>query len=388
MKFLPLILANLFRKKVRTTLTVGSFVVALFLFGLLVTIRAAFNQGVEVAGADRVVVINKVSLIQPLPRSYKDDLLALSGVQQVTFANWFGGVYQDERNFFPQFAIDVDSYREMFPEFVVSDQAWRAFAADRQGCIVGESLAKRFGWKLGDRIPIRGTIFQGNWEFNVHGIYTGSRPADDTTQFWFHHDYLEENGPQWVKGLVGWYTVRVANPDDAARVVKAIDERFANSTFETHTDTERAFAASFVKQMGNIEFVILSIGAVVFFTLLLVTGNTMAIAVRERVGELAVLKTLGFSDRFLLWLVMAESLLVAAVGGGLGVGLAKVLIRGMALALTKNGDPTGGMLSAMYLAPATAALGVALALLVGLSAGFLPALSAMRLRVVDALRRV
>lgn len=388
MKFLPLILANLFRKKVRTTLTVGSFAVALFLFGLLATIRGAFNQGVEVAGADRLVVINKVSLIQPLPYRYRDDLLALSGVKQVTFANWFGGVYQDERNFFPQFAIDVDTYREMFPEFAISDEAWRAFAADRQGCIAGRTIAERYGWKVGDRIPIRGTIFQGNWEFNVHGIYAGTRPQDDTTQFWFHHDYLEENGPQWVKGLVGWYTVRVANPDDAARVVKAIDERFANSTFETHTDTERAFAASFVKQMGNIEFVILSIGTVVFFTLLLVTGNTMAIAVRERVGELAVLKTLGFSDRFVLWLVMAESLLVAAVGGGLGVGLAKVSIRGMALALTKNGDPTGGMLSAMYLAPATAALGVVLALLVGLIAGFLPAVSAMRLRVVDALRRV
>lgn len=388
MKFLPLILASLFRKKVRTTLTVGSFAVALFLFGLLATIRGAFNQGVEVAGADRLVVINKVSLIQPLPYRYGKDLLALSGVKQVTFANWFGGVYQDERNFFPQFAIDVDTYRQMFPEFVISDEAWRAFAADRQGCIVGRTIAERYGWKLGDRIPIRGTIFQGNWEFNLHGIYTGSRPQDDTTQFWFHHDYLEENGPEWVKGLVGWYTVRVANPDDAAKVVKAIDEGFANSTFETHTDTERAFAASFVKQMGNIEFVVLSIGTVVFFTLLLVTGNTMAIAVRERVGELAVLKTLGFSDRFVLWLVMAESLLVAAVGGGLGVGLAKVLIRGMALALTKNGDPTGGMLSAMYLAPATAALGVVLALLVGLLAGFLPALSAMRLRVVDALRRV
>lgn len=385
MKFLPLILANLFRKKIRTTLTVGSFMVALFLFGLLVAIRGAFNQGVEVAGADRLVVINKVSLIQPLPRSYRDDLLALPGVRQATFANWFGGVYQDERNFFPQFAIDVDTYREMFPEFVVSDQAWQAFGADRQGCIVGESLAKRFGWKVGDRVPIRGTIFQGNWEFNVHGIYTGTRPQDDTTQFWFHHDYLEENGPEWVKGLVGWYTVRVANPDDAAKVVKAIDEGFANSTFETHTDTERAFAASFVKQMGNIEFVIMTIGSVVFFTLLLVTGNTMAIAVRERVGELAVLKTVGYSDRFVSWLVIIESVLVAALGGGLGMASAKVVsvVFGPSLLTALS-----GFLPSFYLPLSQVLVGFGLALLVGLAAGLVPAVSAMRLNVVDALRRV
>ncbi|HLA77330.1 MAG TPA: FtsX-like permease family protein [Vicinamibacteria bacterium] len=385
MKFLPLILANLFRKKIRTTLTVGSFAVALFLFGLLVTIRGAFNQGVEVAGADRLVVINKVSLIQPLPRSYADDLLALPGVKQVTFANWFGGVYQDERNFFPQFAIDVSTYREMFPEFVISDDAWKAFAADRQGCIVGRSLADRFGWKVGDRIPIRGAIFPGNWEFNLHGIYTGSRPQDDATQFWFHYDYLEERFGSWIRGRVGWYTVRVANPDQAAQVVKAIDERFANSPFETHTDTEKAFAASFVKQMGNIEFLIMTIGSVVFFTLLLVTGNTMAIAVRERVGELAVFKTIGYSDRFVLGLVIVESVVVAVLGGGVGIGSAKAVsvIFGPSLLTALS-----GFLPSFYMPPLQLIVGFGLAVLVGLAAGLVPAVSAMRLKVVDALRRV
>jgi len=267
----------------------------------------------------------------------------------------------------------------MFSEFVLPDNQWQAFLADREGCIVGEALAERFQWKLGDRIPIKGTIFPGTWEFNIRAIYRGKRPQDDATQFWFRWDYLDERKP-YQKGFVGWYTVRIANPDDAVRVVKAIDAEFANSPWETKTDTEKAFAASWVKQMGNIEFLILSIGSVVFFTLLLVTGNTMAIAMRERVRELAVLKAVGFSDRFVLVLVMAETMVVAAVGGGIGLALAKVF--------TLRGDPTGGLLPFFYLPPDVILLGFVLALAVGLMAGILPALSAMRLRVVDALRRV
>jgi len=379
MKYRHLILANLFRKKIRTSLTAGSFAAALFLFGILAVVRGAFHQGVEVAGADRLVVVNKVSIIQPLPLSYRDRLLRIPGVTQATFANWFGGVYQDERNFFPQFAIDREHYRQMFPEFVISDDQWQAFLADREGAIVGEALAKRFKWKVGERIPINGTIFPGTWEFNIRGIYRGKRPEDDTTQFWFRWDYLDERTP-FRKGLVGWYMVRIANPDDAVRIVKAIDAEFANSPWETKTDTERAFAASWVKQMGNIEFLILTIGGVVFFTLLLVSGNTMAIAVRERVRELAVLKAVGFSDRFVLILVMAETLVVAAVGGGVGLVLAKLF--------TLRGDPTGGLLPFFYLPPDAVVLGFGLAAAVGLLSGILPALTAMRLRVVDALRRV
>ena len=379
MKYGRLLLANLSRRKIRTVLTAGSFAVALFLFGILVVVRGAFNQGEAVAGADRLVVVNKVSIIQPLPLSYRDRLLRIPGVTQVTFANWFGGVYQDERNFFPQFAIDREGYRQMFPEFVVPDDQWQAFLADREGCIVGEGLAERFKWKLGDRIPIRGTIFPGTWEFNIRGIYRGKRLQDDTAQFWFRWDYLDER-KTFQKGYAGWYTVRIANPDDAVRVVRAIDESFANSPWETKTDTEKAFAASWVKQMGNIEFLILTIGGVVFFTLLLVTGNTMAIAVRERVRELAVLKAIGFPDGFALVLVIAETAVIAAVGGGLGLTLAKLF--------TLRGDPTHGMLPFFYLPPNAIALGFVLALLIGLMAGILPALSAMRLRVVDALRRV
>lgn len=380
MKYQGLILANLFRKKTRFALTIGSFAVALFLFGLLAVVRGAFSQGVDVAGADRLVVINRVSIIQPLPISYRDRILRIPGVKEITFDNWFGGVYQDERNFFPQFAIDVANQRTVFPELEVPEDQWQAFVKDRQGAIAGASTAKRFGWKIGDRIPIKGTFIPGTWEFNLDGIYHGKRREDDETQFWFQWDYLEERFPERLKGQVGWYTVRVENPDDSARIAKAIDEQFSNSPYETRTDTEKAFAAGWVKQMGNIEFLILSIGGVVFFTLLLVTGNTMAIAVRERTAELAVLKAVGYSDRFVLLLVLAESLVIAAIGGALGLGLAKLF--------TLGGDPTRGLLPFFYLPAETMIVGLALALAVGAASGLLPAIGAMRLRVVDALRRV
>ena len=379
MKYRHLLFANLLRRRVRTGLTIGSFAVALFLFGILAVVRGAFHQGIDVAGIDRLVIVNKVSLIQPLPFAYRDRLLRIPGVSQATFAVWFGGVYQDEKNFFPQFAIDKEHYRDLFPEFLIPADQWQAFLADREGGVIGVGLAERFGWKLGDRIPIRGTIFPGAWEFNVRAVYRGGRTQDDTSQFWFRWDYLDERN-LFQKGFVGWYVVRITNPDDAVRVARAIDEEFANSAFETKTDTEKAFAASFVKQMGNIELLILSIGSVVFLTLLLVTGNTMAIAVRERVRELAVLKAVGFSDGFVLRLILGETMAVSAVGGGLGVGLAKVY--------TLWGDPTGGLLPFFYLAPQAMASGIALALAVGLLAGVLPAVAAMRLRVVDALRRV
>lgn len=379
MKYARIVLANLLRKKVRALLTVGSFAVALFLFGVLATIRTSFGGGVEVAGADRLAVINKTSLIMPLPISYRDRILAVPGVADVTYSTWFGGVYQDEKNFFPQFAVDADTWFRTYPEFVVPPEQLKAFRADRQGCVVGRGLAKRFGWRIGDRIPLRGTIWTGTWEFNLRGIYDGKRAEDDVNQFWFRYDYLEERRT-FFKGLVGWYVVRVAEPDDAAKVVEEIDARFADSPYETSTQTERAFAAGFVKQMGNIEFLILSIGGVVFFTLLLVTGNTMAIAVRERTGELAVLKTLGYSDRAVLALVLAESATFAGAGGGIGLALAK--------GFTMGGDPTHGMLGNFYLSSGTLAFGFALAIAVGLAAGLPPALSAMRLNIVEALRRV
>ncbi|HEX6739526.1 MAG TPA: ABC transporter permease [Vicinamibacteria bacterium] len=380
MRYLPLLFANLLRRKVRTILTLGSFAVALFLFCLLLIIRGGFMQGVEAAGADRLLVINKVSLIQPLPIAYRDRLLRVPGVKEATWANWFGGVYRDEKNFFAQFAIDHQTYRNLYTEFVVPDDQWRAFLADKQGAIVGKVTAERYGFKIGDRVPIQGAAYPGEWQFNVVGIYTGTRPQDDLTQFWFRWDYLRDQAPPWAKDVVGWYTVRVAPGADAVQVSRAIDEAFANSAWETRAQSEAAFMASFVEQMGNIEFLMASIGAVVFFTLLLVTGNTMAIAVRERTGELAVLKTVGFSDASVLALVLTESVLVALLGGGAGILLAELF--------TLGGDPTRGLLASFYLPGWGAALGIGLSLLVGLLAGALPAWSAMRLQVVEALRRL
>ncbi len=379
MKFLPFILRNLFRKKTRTLLTIGSIAVALFLFGLLVTIETALNAGVDVAGADRLIVRNKISLIMPLPLSYQERLRQLDHITEATFATWFGGVYQDERNFFPQFAVDTDTYRELFPEFVIPDDQWRDFVDDREGAVVGRATAERFGWRVGDRIPIQGTIWPGTWEFNIRAIYEGRRGGDDETQFWFHWKYLEERRP-FGKGTVGWYTVQVDDPDFAVQVSEAVDSTFANSAWETSTETEKAFASGFAKQIGNIRLLVLSIGAVVLFTLLLVTGNTMAMNVRERVPELGVLKTLGFGDGAVLALVLAESLVIACVGGAIGLALAKLF--------TLSGDPTGGLLQTFYLAPGKMAVGAAIALFVGFAAGAIPALTAMRLRIVDALRRV
>jgi putative ABC transport system permease protein len=383
MKFRSLIFANLFRKKIRFFLTLGSFAVALFLFGFLGAVKSAFSRGIEVAGADRLVIINRVTIIQPMPLAYRERILRIPGVKSITHDNWFGGVYQDEKNFFPQFVIDPENQRLVYPELVVPDDEWNNFLKDRQGAIVGARTAKRFGWKIGDRIPIRSTVFGGatTWEFNIAGIYHGKEPQADETQFWFQWDYFQERMPQRMKGMVGWYILRVENPDESVRIAKAIDAEFANSPYETKTETESAFAASWVKQFGNIEFLIVTIGSVVFFTLLLVTGNTMAISVRERTAELGVLKALGYSDRFVLLLVLAEVLLIALAGGAIGMGLAKLLIPGLNLLL-------GGMLPYVIL-PASAVLaGIGFAAAAGAVSGLIPALGAMRLRVVDALRRV
>jgi len=379
MKFFRLVWANLKRKKVRTTLTIGSFMVALFLFGLLAAVRMAFSFRVDVAGVDRLDVINRVSLILPLPFSYRDRLLQMQGVSGVTYASWFSGIYQDQRNFFPQFAVDKDTWLDVYSEYVVSQDQRDAFLRDRQACLVGRSLAKRFGFKVGDRIPLKGTIWPGTWEFNVAGIYDGKRSDVDTSTMFFRSDYLEERR-SFGKGTVGWYIVKLSNPDDAVKVVKTIDESFANSPYETLTQTEQAFAASFAKQIGNVEFLIMSIGSVVFLTLLLVTGNTMAIAVRERTGELAVLKTIGYSDLGVLGLILAESVLIAGQGGLFGLALASVAVPGISHALP--------MMGALRLSPLILLFGFFLALGVGAVAGLLPALGAMRLRVAVALRRV
>ena len=383
MKYSRLIFANLFRKKARLILTIGSFAVALFLFTFLAVVKGAFSRGTELAGADRLVVINRAGLIQVIPLAYDEKILRIPGVKAVTHNNWFGGVYQDEKNFFPQFVIDVENQRQVMTEMRVPDDQWNTFVGDRQGAVVGATLAKRFGWKVGDRVPLKNALYgpTKTWEFNIDGIYKNDHPGGDESQFWLQWKYFDENVPAVIKGMIGWYVLKLDSPDDAVRVAKAIDTEFANSSTETKTETESAFQAGFAKQLGNIEFLILTIGSVVFFTLLLVTGNTMAISIRERTSELAVLKAIGFTDRFVLFFVLGESLVIALIGGLLGLGLA-------VLAIPVVGGALNGLLPPLLLSIATLSVGLVFALLVGAASGLLPGLGAMRLRVVDALRRV
>ena len=381
MKFARIIFANLKRKPIRLLLTLGSFAVALLLFSFLAVVRGAFILN-DVASANRLIVINRTSIINLIPLSYRDKILRIPGVTYVTHYNWFGGIYQREENFFPQFVIDPENQRQVMPELVVSDDQWNAFLKDRQGAIAGAKTAERFGWKIGDRIPIKTTLYGGGaWEFNLVGIYQGKRPQDDETQFWFRWDYFEERSPQEVKGQIGWYVLRVKDPDDAPRVAKAIDAEFLNSPNETKTETESTWIANWVKQWGNIQVLILTIGGVVFFTLLLVTGNTMAISVRERTSELAVFKAIGFSDRSVLFFVLAESITISLVGGLTGLVLAKLLMPVLAKGLSS-------ILPILILSWGILGLGLLTALLVGLLSGLLPGLGAMRLRVVNAMRRV
>ena len=383
MKYSRLIFANLLRKKARLILTIGSFAVALFLFTFLAVVKSAFSRGTELAGADRLVVINRAGLINTMPLAYRDKILRIQGVKVVTHNNWFGGVYQDEKNFFPQFVIDPENQRQVMTEMKVPEDQWNNFVNDRQGAVVGATLAKRFGWKIGDRIPLKNALYgpTKTWEFNLDGIYTNDHPGGDESQFWLQWKYFDENIPERIKSLIGWYVLKLDSPDDAVRVAKAIDTGFANSSTETKTETESAFQAGFAKQLGNIEFLILTIGGVVFFTLLLVTGNTMAISVRERTSELAVLKAIGFTDRFVLFFVLAESLVIALIGGLIGLGLA-------ILAIPVVGAALNGLLPTLILSAAMLSFGLGFALLVGAASGLLPGLGAMRLRVVDALRRV
>jgi putative ABC transport system permease protein len=380
MKFAHIMRANLFRRKTQLMLTISMFAISLLLFGFLMIIHMAFGGSVNLAGVDRLVIINRTSIIQPLPLAYRDRMMRIPGVKDVAHFNWFGGVYQDPKNFFGQFAIDVEHQRQMFPEFQVPDDQWQTFVKDRTGAIAGAGLIKRFGWKVGDRIPIQGTFLPGTWEFTLDGIYHVNGKVGDENQFWFQWDYFEEKVPDRYKSMVGWYYVKVANPDDSARVAKAIDDEFANSAYETHTDTERAFTAGWVKQLGNVELIILIVGAIVFVTLLLVTGNIMGMAVRQRTAELGVMKAIGFSDFFVMIFVLIESMLVAVVGGGIGLGLAKLI--------TLGGDPTGGFLPIFHMPVSAFPWGMGAALTVGIISALWPAKVAMRLRVVDALRRV
>lgn len=384
MKFLPLIWRNLWRRKVRTFLTISSIAVAFLLYGYLAAIRSGMEAGVTVAGQDRLVVRHKTSIIQTLPVSYLERIARIPGVKQVVSCTWFGGIYQEPKNFFPQIPVDPEPYLQMYPEFRLPEDQRRAWLEKRSGAIIGRKTAKKYGFKVGDRIPIQGTIWRraGNtvvWEFDLVGIYEGADSATDETQLFFRYDYFDE-ARESGKGQVGWYIVRVNDPEVSERVARQIDEEFMNSPWETKAESEKAFVQSFAKQVGDIGLITKAIMSAVFFTILLISGNTMAQAVRERTGEIGVLKAIGCTNELTMVLVLAESLFTALVGGGIGLGTAAILIAAW--------DPTQGALPVFYFPKSDLILGVALAVFLGLATGFFPSLRALRIGVAEALRRL
>ncbi|MBT8090040.1 MAG: ABC transporter permease [Gammaproteobacteria bacterium] len=384
MKYFRLIWKNAWRKKIRTSLTILSVFVAFLLFALLSAIGFAFRGGVDVADAERLIIIDKVSLINPLPMSYMNRVAATDGVESVTHASWFGGYYQEPRNQFGQFPVDPQSYFDMYPEFKMPAEQFEAFKRNRTGAVVGQELAKTYGWKVGDQIPIQATIWTKadggrTWEFQLEGIFSTDDPRGSTALMLFQYDYFEE-ARAFAKGTVGWYILRVAKGADPIQVAKAIDLQFANSPNETETSTEAAFAQSFTKQFGNIALIVTLILGAVFFTLLLVSGNTMSQSVREKIPELAVLKTLGFGDRTVLGIVLSESILIMLLGGLLGLGTGWLFVQGLAKGMA-------AFLPGVYLSPAALAGGVAMMIGAGILAGIFPALKAMRLSIIEALAR-
>jgi putative ABC transport system permease protein len=387
MRFLPLVWRNLLRRKVRTIFTVLSIFIAFLLFGVLMAIRMAFSMGVDMAGQGRLMTIDKVSIINPLPASYENQIKQIEGVKEVTHANWFGGYYQDIRNQFATFATDPESWLRVYPkEYEVPEDQKKAWIADRTGAMVGRDTAKKYGWKVGQRVPVQGTIYRrpdgGPWEFTIDAIYDSTQKGADKTQFLFNYQYLRETIPEasGFRDRYNWYVFTIDDPDRAPQVAAKIDAMFANSPSETKTNTEKAFVSDWAKQVGDIGKIMMWIVAMALFTILLVAGNTMAQAIRERTNELAVLKTLGFGDGRILRMVLLESLLIAAVGGGLGLVVSYMIITAM-------GDPTGGLLPVFFFPPNDVVLGAFLVIALGLAAGLLPALQAGRLRIVDALRR-
>lgn len=385
MKYMHLIWAALFRRKTRTILTLVSIIAAFLLFGLLDAVRTSFTQaGQSANGAQRLQTGSKLSFIQTLPQSLEAQIGAVPGVKMVTYANWFGGAYQDPHNQVFSFAVEPN-YLDLYPEVQVSDAERKAFAQTRTGALVGEQLAQRFKWKVGDKIPLQSTIFPDrngskNWSFDVVGILhsTDKKSGGFFDQmFLLNWKYFDETTPN-NRGQVGWYVTRITDVNQADRVAKAIDAISANSDHETRTQTEQAATASWMKQLADIGLIVGSIMGAVFFTLLLLSGNTMMQAVRERTGELAVLKTIGFSNVSVLAMVLSESVLLLVLGGLVGLGIASLVIP-----MVSAGS--GGMLNLPTVGASSWLLGLALMAVIGLLVGSLPAWSAMRLNIVDAL---
>lgn len=384
MYYLQFLLHNLGRKKARTILTLLSIMIAFLLFGLLRSLATAFDQGAEIAGEDRLITINKISLIQPIPESYLAKVQALDGVEKATSANWFGGYYQDPKNQFAQFPVVAEDYFEIYNEMIsLPEEQMQAWKKNRIGAVIGKGLAEKFQWKIGDRVPLVGIFPQQNgsttWEFEIEGIYEVIGKGADTNTMFMHYEYFNE-ARQYSKGDLAWLVVRVKDPKQSAQVAAAIDNMFANSPAETKTSSEKEFAKSFAQQFGDIGLITTLILGAVFFTMLLVAGNTMAQSFRERIPELAILKTLGFSDVAVMLLVLAESILISLIGGLIGLFFASIFVSGAEQALS-------AFLPGLGFTDTIMLMGIALMILFGFVTGIIPALQALRLNIVAALRR-
>jgi putative ABC transport system permease protein len=384
MYLLRLILRNALRHRLRTGLTVLGIVVAVLAFGLLQTVVDAWYTGARGASETRLVTRNAISLVFPLPISYQAKIRGIEGVTAVTHSNWFGGVYKDGRSFFPQFAVQADTYFDLYPEFVVPPEQMREFLRDRRGAIVGRKTAEAFGFRVGDVVPLRGTIYPGDWTFIVRGIFDGAEDRTDERQFFFHWDYLNEYAKQRMArrgDTVGVYVVRVATPDRVPKVAEAIDAMFANSLAETRTETEQAFALGFVAMTEAIVVLIRVVSFVVIVIILAVMANTMAMTARERAPEYATLKALGFRPPFLTALIVGESLAIAAMGGVIGILLTGPAVQRFTAA-------TGTLFPSMDVSLLTLALQVACVVGVGLLAAAIPAWRASRVSIAEGLRAI
>jgi putative ABC transport system permease protein len=385
MKFVGLVWSNLKRRKLRTALTILSVTVAFVLFGFLGAIKQALIGGIDLADATRLIIRHRVSIIQNLPESYKARISRIPGVVAVTHLTWFNGIYQDPQNFFASMPVEPDGLLDMYPELSLPQDQLDAWNASRTGAVAGRQLADRFGWQVGDRISLVSPIWpragaNEAWEFDIVGIYDATKRGIDTSGFYFRYDYFDE-ARSYGQGLVGWYLVRSDSPENSAAIAAAIDEEFLNSPAETKAMPESAMAQDFIRQFGDIAALVTAILSAVFFTILLVAGNTMAQSVRERTGELGVLKAIGFTNESVLAVVLAESFLIAGIGGLAGLGLA--------LGLTAAFAPTvANYLPGFYITRGDILLGLVLTVGLGFVAGILPALEAMRLRTADALRRI
>jgi putative ABC transport system permease protein len=385
MKFIFLIWSNLKRRKLRTSITLMSVLVAFVLFGLLCALKVALTVGVNMADANRLIVRHRVSFMQLLPHAYQQRIVQISGVTLVSKQLWFGGVFQDPKNQFGTFAVEPEAFLAMNPELTLPDDQKQAWLKTRTGAVVGRKLANRFHWKVGNHIPLTSPIWDnktgGAWQFDIVGIYDGTKKTADTGSLLFRFDYFDEARARG-QGSVGWYQVRVDAATNAPEIARMIDEEFANSSAETKTETEGAMLQGFAKQIGDIGTIVSLIVAAVFFSILLVAGNTMGQAVRERTQELGVLKALGFSNELVLGVVLGESLVIALLGGVTGL----LLGWSMVLALSKVSFMQT-YFPLFLIPPRDLLLGVGFALALGVIAGILPALQAMRLRLADALRR-